>query len=66
VTIDKGRLRVSSVYVWFQEDFGRDVEDLIDHWQKYAGPKMAAALEKYTDGLSHDYDWRLNGAEPKS
>jgi hypothetical protein len=65
VTIDKGRLRVSSIYVWFQEDFGRDTEDLIEHWYKYAGPKLAAALEKYSGGLSHDYDWGLNGAEPK-
>ena len=64
VAIQNGRLRVSSIYVWFQEDFGRDAEDLMEHWQKYAEPKLAGALEKYSGGLSHDYDWRLNGAEP--
>jgi hypothetical protein len=65
VAIQNGRLRVSSIYVWFQEDFGRDAEDLMEHWQKYADPKLTEALEKYSGGLNHDYDWRLNGAEPK-
>ena len=64
VSIQNGRLQVSSIYVWFQEDFGRDAEDLMEHWQKYADPKLAKALEKYSGGLAHDYDWRLNGAEP--
>ena len=65
VSIQNGRLQVSSIYVWFQEDFGRDAEDLMEHWQKYANPKLADALEKYSGGLAHDYDWRLNGAETK-
>ena len=64
MSIKNGRLQVSSIYVWFQEDFGRDAEDLMEHWQKYADPKLAKALEKYSGGLAHDYDWRLNGAEP--
>ncbi|HSK29191.1 MAG TPA: DUF547 domain-containing protein [Candidatus Limnocylindria bacterium] len=65
VTIQNGKLRVSSIYVWFQEDFGRDAEELMEHWQKYANPKLAEALDKYNGGLAHDYDWRLNGAEGK-
>jgi hypothetical protein len=65
VAIVKGRLQVSSIYVWFQEDFGRDAEDLMEHWQEYAHPGLAEALEKYSGSLAHDYDWRLNGAETK-
>jgi hypothetical protein len=65
VTIEGGRLRVSSIYVWFQQDFGGDAEDLMEHWQTYAEPKLAQALAKYSGGLSHDYDWRLNGVEAK-
>ena len=65
VTIQKDRLQVSSMYVWFQEDFGGDAEGLMEHWQEYAGPALAEALEKYSGGLAHDYDWRLNGAETK-
>jgi hypothetical protein len=65
VTIQKGRLQVSSIYVWFQGDFGGDAEELMEHWQKYANPPLADALEKYSGGLAHDYDWRLNGVEEK-
>jgi len=65
VDIQKNRLQVASVYVWFQEDFGRDAEDLMEHWQKYADPQLTDALEKYSGGLAHDFDWRLNGAETK-
>ena len=65
VSIQKGRLQVSSIYVWFQEDFGGDPADLMEHWQEYANPPLADALQKYNGGLAHDYDWRLNGAEAK-
>jgi hypothetical protein len=63
VAIQKGKLQVSSIYVWFQEDFGRDAEELMEHWQQYAEPPLADALEKYQGGLAHDYDWRLNGVD---
>ena len=59
VEIQNNRLKVSSIYIWFQEDFGRDAEGLMEHWQKYANPKLADALQKYNGGLAHDYDWRL-------
>jgi hypothetical protein len=65
VSIQKGRLQVSSIYVWFQEDFGRDATDLMEHWQEYAEPALAGALEKYQGGLAHDYDWRLNGSDAR-
>ncbi len=65
VAIENNRLRVSSIYVWFQEDFGGDAQGLMEHWQKYANAKLAKALEAYSGGLAHDYDWRLNGIDAK-
>jgi hypothetical protein len=65
VSLQKGKLQVSSIYVWFQEDFGHGAADLMEHWQEYAAPALAEALEKYQGGLAHDYDWRLNGVETK-
>jgi hypothetical protein len=65
VSLQKGKLQVSSIYVWFQEDFGHSAADLMEHWQEYAAPALAEALEKYQGGLAHDYDWRLNGVETK-
>jgi hypothetical protein len=65
VSLQKGKLQVSSIYVWFQEDFGHGAADLMEHWQEYAETPLAGALEKYQGGLAHDYDWRLNGVETK-
>jgi hypothetical protein len=63
VAISNGRLRVSSIYIWFNEDFGGNAEGLMEHWRKYAEGSLAKGLENYSGGLDHDYDWRLNGAE---
>ena len=65
VSLQSGKLKVSSLYVWFQEDFGGSAEGLMEHWAKYAGKTLADALLTYSGGLEHDYDWRLNDAEPK-
>jgi hypothetical protein len=65
LAIKNGKLHVSSIYVWFQEDFGGSAEGLMDHWAKYADKPLADALESYTGGLEHDYDWRLNGEDAK-
>jgi hypothetical protein len=66
VEIKNGRLKVSSIYVWFDEDFGGSAEGLMEHWQEYATGSLADALTKYSGGLEHDYDWRLNAVEPKA
>jgi hypothetical protein len=65
VSLKTGKLRVSSIYVWFQEDFGGSAEGLMEHWDKYAGGALAQALRNYRGGLEHDYDWQLNGTEQK-
>lgn len=55
------KLIVSSLYVWFQEDFGGDDAGVIAHLMRYAAPALAARLAgvKALDG--HAYDWSLNG-----
>jgi hypothetical protein len=63
VGIKDGKLKVSSIYVWFQEDFGASTEGLMQHWRKYADGALAKALQSYSGGLQHDYDWRLNDTE---
>jgi hypothetical protein len=65
VVIKNGKLQASSIYVWFQEDFGGSAEKLMEHWQNHAEGKLADALSSYSGGLAHDYDWRLNGVEFK-
>jgi Protein of unknown function, DUF547 len=65
VALTNGKLKVSSIYVWFQEDFGGSAEGLVEHWSKYAETGLAKALQSYSGGLGHDYDWRLNAAAPE-
>ncbi len=56
----KDGLIVSSIYVWFREDFGEDDEDLVAHLSRYAGPELQALIAKTPKLVEHDYDWSLN------
>lgn len=56
----KGRLHVSSIYRWFQSDFGRDDRGVIRHLAGFAGPELAAGLATVGEIYDHDYDWTLN------
>ncbi len=54
------RLKVSSIYVWFQEDFGGSTAGVLQHLKQFARPELAKPLQDYDGGLDHDYDWSLN------
>lgn len=57
-----GGLVVSSLYVWYQEDFGGTDVGVIAHLKRYAGPGLAAALATVQRIDAHAYDWSLNAA----
>ena len=61
IQVEDGALQVSSIYVWFAEDFGDSDEAIIQHLKRYADPPLAEILERAKEIDSHDYDWRLNG-----
>lgn len=61
--VRNGRLHVSSIYDWFQIDFGGDDKGVIAHLRKYAKPELAAALEGITRVSDDSYDWSLNDVE---
>jgi hypothetical protein len=58
-----GRLRVSSIYVWYKDDFGGSDRGVIAHLKRYAAPPLAAALAPVTFIDGDDYDWSLNDAK---
>jgi hypothetical protein len=58
--IDGGRLAVSSIYVWYQIDFGGTEAAVIEHLKRYARPDLAAALAEITHISEDGYDWALN------
>ncbi len=55
-----GRLVVSSIYDWYQVDFGDSDEGVIQHLRKYAEGELAKQLEGYDGRVSDDYDWNVN------
>lgn len=60
VRIDNGKLFVSSIYHWFDADFGGTDAGVIKHLRSYAAPPLAAALRSISSVSGHAYDWALN------
>ncbi len=55
-----GRLRVSSIYEWFQVDFGGSEQGVIAHLRQYAEGSLAAAIKNFDGKMTDAYDWSLN------
>jgi hypothetical protein len=60
VSFENDKLKVSSIYHWYKEDFGGDDKSLIAHLLNYAEPELAKRLRNYHGDIEHDYDWSLN------
>ncbi|MEL6125905.1 MAG: DUF547 domain-containing protein [Pseudomonadota bacterium] len=58
--VTSGRLTVSSIYEWFQADFGGTDQGVIAHLARHAGPQLAAQLDGITRVSGDRYDWDLN------
>lgn len=54
------KLTASSIYDWFQEDFGGTERGVIQHARKYAKPELTAMLSKAASINRFTYDWSLN------
>ena len=53
---------VSSIYTWFQEDFGGSEAGVVEHLLRYAAPELAERLRNFEGGFEYEYDWDLNDA----
>lgn len=60
VNASEEALRVSSIYSWFQDDFGGDEAGVIDHLKRFAAPDLAERLNRAKRIDGYDYDWNLN------
>lgn len=58
VAVRGGSVIASSIYDWFQEDFGGSVTGVLAHLRKYARPDLTRELQHALD--IDDYDWSLN------
>lgn len=61
LTINGDTATLSSIYVWFSEDFGGKA-GVIAHLKEFAGPNLAEALND-AEFFNDRYDWALNGAK---
>ena len=60
VAVEGDELVVSSLYRWFQDDFGGSERAVLRHLMAFAEPARAMALQRF-DAIDRDrYDWRLN------
>ncbi len=64
VRLDGTRLRVSSLYHWYLDDFGGNDAGVIAHIRRYARAALAKALGRVTAVTDQGYDWSLNDAPP--
>lgn len=64
VKIIDGEVTLSSIYNWFQDDFGNNEQDVLKHLRQYAKPGLVTRLStsKQIDG--YDYDWALIDTHP--
>jgi hypothetical protein len=60
VTVKNGRIVVSSIYVWFQDDFGDTDAGVLAHIRRYADDGLRRHLERVTRISDHAYDWSIN------
>jgi hypothetical protein len=66
VTIDNGRIIVSSIYDWFEEDFGGTEQGVLGHLERFAEPQLRQRLEGTSSIDGYEYDWSLNDASRPS
>lgn len=60
--IEDGKLTASSIFDWYQKDFGGTEAGVLAELRKYAGAELRAGLENITAVSSYRYDWSLNDA----
>ncbi|MFW5833453.1 MAG: DUF547 domain-containing protein [Pseudomonadota bacterium] len=58
-----GRLILSKIYIWFQEDFGTDQRAVLRHVASFAEPPLREEIERRTHVDGYAYDWSLNDAD---
>jgi len=65
VLVEGDTIKASSIYTWFQADFGGSDAAVLDHWRKYASTTLAEQLNKIGRIARYDYDWTLADATAK-
>ena len=57
----KGRLQLSSIFDWYQQDFGADRQALLNYLARHHD--QPERLRTYRGRIRYDYDWQLNARQ---
>lgn len=60
VQCQNGACTISSIYNWFQEDFGGDAAGVTQHFLRYADERLTMQLKAHRGKFGHEYNWQLN------
>lgn len=60
VSFEDEDLQLSSIYEWYQEDFGGTEESVITHLRRYANASLLYQLHDFRGDITYHYDWSLN------
>jgi hypothetical protein len=60
VQITQNKLIVSQLFEWYEEDFGGNKQDVINHIKLYAAPKLHQQLGTFKTINSYFYNWHIN------
>lgn len=64
VRVAGGKVTASSIYSWFQVDFGGSPAGVLAHARRHADSTLKQKLEGITTIAEYAYDWNLNDAKP--
>lgn len=54
------KLRLSKIFDWYGDDFGRTQSQRLQTLARYLGPEKAQRLRAYNGDIDYHYDWALN------
>ncbi len=63
ISVAAGSVTASSIYSWFQADFGGSSASVLEHVRRYADPGLKQKLAGVTAITDFTYDWSLNDAK---
>ncbi len=61
--VNGNSIRLSRLYDWYRDDFGKTEAGVIQHLKSFADTKTSAKLEGITQINGHAFDWSLNDRE---
>jgi hypothetical protein len=60
-----GKLKLSSIFDWYQEDFGTSEKELVNYLAQIRSD-LSSQLRNYSGSIEYHYDWSLNSQRAAS